>query len=139
MKFRPVLPSDAAADDAVLAAEYASAEDFTPARVGTDHFFFRSGLRMYYLPLSAVRRVFRRVEIVNARVACCGNGLPMESVVLQVITSWSSCRSAWKTNESPRRCWLHWKRPAPMRRADTSARPIKRLRSGRSESKERIA
>ena len=83
MKFRPVLPSDTAVDDAVLAAEYASAEDFTPARVGTDHFFFRSGLRMYYLPLSAVRRLFRRVEIVNARVACCGNGLPMESVVLQ--------------------------------------------------------
>ena len=38
---------------------------------------------MYYLPLNVIRRVFRRVEIVNARFACCGNGLPMENVVLQ--------------------------------------------------------
>ena len=81
MKFYPVL-SNAAADAAVLKAEYAAAEDFAPARIGDTHLFFKSGLRTCYLPLDAIRRIFRRVEIVNARMGCCNNGLPMESVVL---------------------------------------------------------
>ena len=81
MKFSPVLSSERA-DDAALKAEYADAEDFTPARLGKAHLFFRTGLRVSYLPLDVVTRVFRRVEIVNARVGCCNNGLPMESVVL---------------------------------------------------------
>ena len=82
LKLYPVIKSDGKADPAALQAEYAAAEDYTPARIGTEHFFFRAGLRTYYLPLRSVRRVFRRVEIVNARMACCGNGLPMESIVL---------------------------------------------------------
>lgn len=81
MKLYPVLPN-AKEDAAALKAEYAAAEDFTPARLGDTHLFFKAGLRTYYVPLAAIRRVFRRVEIVNARMGCCNNGLPMESVVL---------------------------------------------------------
>ena len=81
MKFYPVL-SNAAADAAVLKAEYAAAEDYAPARLGAEHLFFKAGLRTWYVPLREIRRVFRRVEIVNARMGCCNNGLPMESVVL---------------------------------------------------------
>ena len=45
-------------------------------------FSSRRACSTYYVPLAAIRRVFRRVEIVNARMGCCNNGLPMESVVL---------------------------------------------------------
>ena len=82
MKFYPALESYAVSDAAALKAEYSAAGDFTPARIGEQHFFFKSGLRTCYLPLDAVTRVFRRVEIVNARMGCCNNGLPMESIVL---------------------------------------------------------
>lgn len=82
MRFSPVLTSDPAKDAAVLKAEYAAAEDFTSARVGQTHLFFRTGLRVGYLPLDAVTRVFRRVEFINAQMGCCENSLPMESVVL---------------------------------------------------------
>lgn len=82
MKFRSVLQTDTVPDEAALKAEYAAAEDFTPARIGARHFFFKSGFRTCYVPLSAITRVFRRVEIVNALVGCCNNGMPMESIVL---------------------------------------------------------
>lgn len=82
MKFHSALPSYSASDVEALKTEYAAAEDFTPARIGTAHLFFKSGFRMCYLPLDQITRVFRRVEIVNARMGCCNNGLPMESIVI---------------------------------------------------------
>lgn len=82
MKFIPLQAEAAAAEKAALEQEYASAEDFTPAKIGETHFFFKVGRKIYYLPLAAVTRCFRRVELVNARMGCCNQGLPMESVVI---------------------------------------------------------
>ena len=82
MKFIPVLTNARPINAADLKAEYAAAEDFTPARLGQKHLFFRTGLRIGYVPLEAITRVFRRVEFIGARVGCCENGIPMESVVL---------------------------------------------------------
>lgn len=81
MKFLP-LQKDLAGDAAALEQEYAAAEDFTPAKLGQAHLFFKSGRKVYYLPYDAVTRCFRRVELVNARMGCCNQGIPMESVVV---------------------------------------------------------
>ena len=81
MKFYP-LQKDAASDAAVLEQEYAAGEDFTPARLGAANFFFKSGRNVYYIPCDAVTRCFRRVELVNARMGCCNQGIPMESIVI---------------------------------------------------------
>lgn len=82
MKFYSVLTKEPAANTEAMKAEYAAAEDFTPARIGTTNFFFKSGLRTCYMPLDQITRVFRRVEIVNAVVGCCNNGMPMESIII---------------------------------------------------------
>ena len=81
MKFYP-LQKDAASDASVLEQEYAAGEDFTPARLGAANFFFKSGRKVYYIPYDAVTRCFRRVELVNARMGCCNQGIPMESIVI---------------------------------------------------------
>ena len=81
MKFTPLI-KEAAADPSALTQEYAEAEDFTPAKLGAAHFFFKVGRKVYYLPLAAITRCFRRVELVNARMGCCNQGLPMESIVV---------------------------------------------------------
>ena len=81
MKFLP-LEKDLAGDAAALEQEYASAEDYTPAKLGPAHLFFKSGRKVYYIPYDAVTRCFRRVELVNTRVGCCSQGIPMESVVI---------------------------------------------------------
>lgn len=81
MRFYPLL-KDAAVDAAVLEPEYTAGEDFTPAKLGAAHFFFKSGRKVYYMPYDAVTRCFRRVELVNARMGCCNQGIPMESVVI---------------------------------------------------------
>ena len=61
MKFIPLLKGSAA-DESLLSQEYAQAEEFAPAKLGA--------------------RCFRRVELVNARMGCCNQGLPMESIVV---------------------------------------------------------
>ena len=81
MKFTPLI-KEAAADPSALTQEYAEAEDFAPAKLGAAHFFFKVGRKVYYLPLAAITRCFRRVELVNARMGCCNQGLPMESIVV---------------------------------------------------------
>lgn len=82
MKFIALQESNPAPEKAALAREYDEAVDFTPARIGEEHLFFRSGRRVYYVALGAVTRCFRRVELVNTTVGCCSQGLPMESVVV---------------------------------------------------------
>ena len=82
MKFIALQESNPAPEKSVLAREYDDAVDFTPARIGEERLFFRSGRRVYYIALGDVTRCFRRVELVNARMGCCNQGLPMESVVV---------------------------------------------------------
>ena len=81
MKLIALIP-EAAADESLLLREYEAGEDFTPARPGDVHLFFKAGRKVYYVPYPAITRCFRRVELVNARVGCCNQGLPMESVVV---------------------------------------------------------
>ena len=81
MKFIPLLKGSAA-DASALSQEYAEAEEFAPARIGETQFFFKAGRKIYYLPLTEITRCFRRVELVNARMGCCNQGLPMESIVV---------------------------------------------------------
>ena len=82
MKFIALQPEAEAADKTALEQEYEHAEDFAPARIGDTRFFFKVGRKVWYLPLASITRVFRRVELVNARMGCCNQGLPMESVVV---------------------------------------------------------
>ena len=81
MKFIPLLKGSAA-DASALSQEYAEAEEFAPAKIGETQFFFKAGRKIYYLPLTEITRCFRRVELVNARMGCCNQGLPMESIVV---------------------------------------------------------
>ena len=82
MKYISLQSEAEAVEKTVLEQEYAQAEDFAPARIGATHFFFKVGRKVYYLPLNAVTRCFRRVELVNARMGCCNQGLPMESIIV---------------------------------------------------------
>ena len=76
------IPLQTALDSAAVEQAYARAEDFAPAKIGAELFFFKVGRKVYYLPLAEITRCFRRVELVNARMGCCNQGLPMESVVI---------------------------------------------------------
>ena len=82
MKFISLQSESEAIEKSALEQEYEQAEDFAPAKIGATHFFFKVGRKVYYLPLTAVTRCFRRVELVNARMGCCNQGLPRESVVV---------------------------------------------------------
>ena len=82
MKFISLQSEVEAAEKTTLEQEYDQAEEFAPAKIGAAHFFFKVGRKVYFLPLAAITRCFRRVELVNARMGCCNQGLPMESVVV---------------------------------------------------------
>ena len=71
MKFYPI--GTVQDTGTALEEEYKSAHAVGAVRVGTSCLFMRSGFRNYYIPFHEVRRAFRRVERVPARM-CCGKG-----------------------------------------------------------------
>ena len=80
MNFTPLTAS--VEDPAALASEYKTARQIGRVRLGELRLFCRAGLRVYYIPYRDVRRVFRRVQLVPAKM-CCGRGdLEVENLVV---------------------------------------------------------
>ena len=62
--------------------EYRAAREIGAVRTGSEHLFFRVGIRRYCLPYDSINRCFRRVNSVPAKM-CCGKGeLQIESLVI---------------------------------------------------------
>ena len=71
MKFYPLAsPVD---DPEVLASEYKAAREIGKVRLGELRLFCRAGMKHYYIPYREVRRCFRRVQLIPAKM-CCGRG-----------------------------------------------------------------
>jgi len=80
MKFYPVIQNTVSPDS--LNAEYTSAHPVGVIRVGDSHLFFRVRLRTYYIPFTDIKRAFRRVMEVPAKM-CCGEGsFAIENLVI---------------------------------------------------------
>ncbi len=71
MKFYPFTSS--AEDEAALASEYKAAREIGKVRMGELRLFVRVGFKTYYIPYKDVRRCFRRVQLIPAKM-CCGRG-----------------------------------------------------------------
>lgn len=82
MKFIPLVPTEASSE--ALKTEYRSKEDKEVANVklGTDHLFFKTGFRTYFIAYGDVHRFFRRVVMVAAKIGCCSGEMPVDYVVL---------------------------------------------------------
>ena len=69
-------------DAGALGPDYQSAREIGKLRLGADGLYVRSGLRTYYIPYMRIKRCFRRVMLVPAKL-CCGKGeMPMENLIL---------------------------------------------------------
>lgn len=80
MKFYPLTVENRHPD--ALAAEYKAAREIGRVRLGELHLFLRSGWKTYYIPYRDVRRCFRRVQLIPAKM-CCGKGdLAIENLVI---------------------------------------------------------
>ncbi|MDO4332093.1 MAG: hypothetical protein Q4C58_05325 [Eubacteriales bacterium] len=80
MRFYPLGQEEREPDQ--LKNEYQTAREVGKIRLGSDFFFFRSGLKTYYIRYADVKRCFRRVMMVPAKL-CCGKGdLPVENLVI---------------------------------------------------------
>ena len=79
MRFYP-LASEVSSD--ILAAEYKGAREIGCASLGETCLFFKSRLKMNYIPYKDMTRAFRRVQMVQTKM-CCGRGdLQVENVVI---------------------------------------------------------
>ena len=80
MRFEPLTASQQ--ESSALREEYERARRIEKLRLGERHLFFRSGLRTYYIPYADIRRYFRRVMLVPAKL-CCGKGdFEIENLVI---------------------------------------------------------
>lgn len=65
-----------------LRTEYRAAREVGKLRLGAQVLFFRNGLKTYYIPYQDIKRCFRRVMMIPAKL-CCGKGeLPVENLVV---------------------------------------------------------
>jgi len=80
MKFVPLTAE--AEDPQGLTSEYNAAREIGKIRLGELHLFCRAGLKCHYIPYREVRRCFRRVELIPAKM-CCGKGdFELENLVV---------------------------------------------------------
>jgi len=61
------------ATDALLDADFAAAEPFGNIKLGREAVFCRRLLRWSYVPVSSIKRVWRRIEEAKGRTGCCSN------------------------------------------------------------------
>ncbi|MCI8549852.1 MAG: hypothetical protein HFI68_04535 [Lachnospiraceae bacterium] len=80
MKYYPLTGEEQEIDK--LTADYKSAKEIGVVRLGAEHLYFRKSRKIYYAAYSDIRRAFRRVLLVPAKL-CCGKGdLHVESLVI---------------------------------------------------------
>ena len=80
MKFYPMTASEA--EESELNKEYKTAREIGKVKMGELRLFVKSGLKTYYIPYHDVRRLFRRVMAVPAKL-CCGKGdFEIENLVI---------------------------------------------------------
>lgn len=63
-------------------SDFSVAPAFGKIRVGSSHLFWKSGFRWYSIPLTDLRRIYRRVEQVFGRLCCGGRNFVIEWLVL---------------------------------------------------------
>lgn len=68
--------------DPALDADFASAPEFEKVRTGKSAIFWKSGLRWHAIPMTDIRRIYRRVEPVYGRLCCGGRSFIIEWLVL---------------------------------------------------------
>ena len=71
MRFCPLVSGND--DPESLNSEYRTVREIGKVRLGELHLFLRAGMKTYYIPYREVRRCFRRVQLISARM-CCGRG-----------------------------------------------------------------
>ncbi len=80
MRFYPL--TAVAREPEALQAEYREGREIGRIRLGAAVLFFRSRRKVFYIPYTEIRRYFRRVLLVPAKM-CCGRGnFQMEHLVL---------------------------------------------------------
>ena len=80
MNFQPLVPGEDRREE--LASEYNAAREIGRVRLGELRLYLRAGFKTYYIPYREIRRCFRRVQLIPAKM-CCGRGdLEVENLVV---------------------------------------------------------
>lgn len=82
MRFHPLTETDAVSPQSALLSEYRAARTTGRIRVGELHLFFRSGFKTYCIPYRDIRRCFRRVMLIPAKMRSGQCDLKLETIVI---------------------------------------------------------
>ena len=80
MRFYP--PDSSATFNGDFHSDYKAAWEVGVLRLGEHCLYFKKSLRVYYIPYTGIKRCFRRVMLVPAKL-CCGKGdFEVENLVI---------------------------------------------------------
>ncbi len=80
MKFYP--SEESFTDENVLAQDYSAAREIGKVSLGQSFLFYRKNFKTYYLNYSSLRRAYRRVESVPAKMCCASGEFTLEKIVI---------------------------------------------------------
>jgi len=69
--------------DTLLDADFAAAEPFGNIKLGREAVFCRRLLRWSYVPISGIKRAWRRMEEAKGRTGCCSNDFSSHFLMLE--------------------------------------------------------
>lgn len=83
MKFSAITASPQLYSDEKLTEAYKSARTIGVLRMAEEGLFFRAHFHTWFIPYTEIRRCFRRVQLVPAKL-CCGKGdFAVENLVIE--------------------------------------------------------
>mgnify|MGYP001137097208 CR=1 FL=1 len=65
-----------------LAQDYKESREIGIVRIGKERLYFRRMRKIYYIPYADIRRCFRRVMLVPAKLCCDRGDLEVENLVI---------------------------------------------------------
>lgn len=71
-----------AREEALLKTDFEKAHEIGNVGVGDEILFLRKVWKWYYIPYADIRRCFRRVNEVPAKLGCCSGSYDTESLVV---------------------------------------------------------
>jgi len=68
--------------DAALDADFAAAKACGKVKAGSEAIYFKAGFKWYAVPVSRIRRMFRRMDMVYGKLCCGGRTYDVQMLVI---------------------------------------------------------
>ena len=64
--------------------DFENADQYGKVKLGTDYLFWKKSFSWQYVPITDIKRVYRRVEAVDTKVCCCNVNFDIQKLIVEL-------------------------------------------------------